>query len=119
VSGGRMTTASPARTPRSSWRSSFSVMPGFTVRCCTLSSAITNTTGAPSRSTTALAGTRTPCGLSFPPALACSRKLTRTPISGTMRGSFCLRATRTFTVALPRSAVGTMAITSAGIFQSG
>ena len=40
-------------------------------------------------------------------------------MSGTMRGSLDLSAMRTFTVALLRSAVGTMAITSAGIFHSG
>ena len=40
-------------------------------------------------------------------------------MSGTMRASFCFSATRTLTVALPRSAVGMIAITSAGIFQSG
>ena len=44
---------------------------------------------------------------------------TRTPMSGTMRGSFWSSATRTLTVALLRSAVGMMAITCAGIFQSG
>ncbi|KAG1435950.1 hypothetical protein G6F56_013762 [Rhizopus delemar] len=72
-----------------------------------------------SRCTTAPAGTRTPCGVLAACGCACSRKLTRTPISGTMRGSFTFSATRTFTVALPRSAVGMMAITSPGIFHSG
>ena len=54
-------------------------------------------------------------GLSF----SSSRKDTRTPMSGTMRGSFDFSAMRTFTVALARSAVGMIAITSAGILQSG
>ena len=50
---------------------------------------------------------------------ASSRNDTRTPISGRMRGSFRSIAIRTFTVALLRSAVGMMAITCAGIVQSG
>jgi len=53
-------------------------------------------------------------------ALGCSlRNDTRTPMSGRTRGSFCLRPTRTLTVALVRSAVGMMAMTSDGISQSG
>ena len=38
---------------------------------------------------------------------------------GTTRESFCSIATRTFTVALPLSALGTIAITWDAIFQSG
>ena len=48
-----------------------------------------------------------------------SRNDTRTPMSGRMRGSFWSSATRTLTVALLRSAVGMIAITCAGMFQSG
>ena len=75
----------------------------------------------PSRVATASAGTDTPTGTaaSAPAGGASSRKATRTPMSGTTRSSRSSRAMRTFTVALLRSAVGTMAITSAGIFQSG
>ena len=40
-------------------------------------------------------------------------------MSGTMRESFVPSAMRTFTVALLRSAVGMMAMTEPGIFQSG
>ena len=40
-------------------------------------------------------------------------------MSGTMRSSLALIAIRTFTVALLRSAVGMIAITSPGILQSG
>ncbi|CAM5257793.1 hypothetical protein RLIN73S_05868 [Rhodanobacter lindaniclasticus] len=68
----------------------------------------------------ALAGTSTPLGAVAASCFACcSRNDTRTPISGTTRGSFFSSATRTLMVALPRSAVGTMAMTWAGIFQSG
>src|SRR5262249_26847952 len=48
-----------------------------------------------------------------------SRKVTFTAMSGRMRGSLCLNPMRTFTVAFSRLAVGTMAITEAGMFQSG
>ena len=57
--------------------------------------------------TIACGGTSTPRG-----AAAAARRLlaarndTRTPMSGTRRASFCSSATRTLTVALPRSAVG-------------
>ncbi len=40
-------------------------------------------------------------------------------MSGRMRGSFFAMAIRTLTVALFRSAVGMVAITEPGIFQSG
>jgi hypothetical protein len=84
-----------------------------------LPSSTTNTTDLPSRCTIAEAGTSTPFGAGADGCALLSRNDTRTPMSGTMRSSFCSSATRTLTVALPRSAVGTMAITCAGIFQSG
>ena len=69
---------------------------------------------------TASAGTLTPAATGAASAAgAGSRKDTRTPMSGTMRGSRSRKAMRTFTVALLRSAVGTIAITSAGMRQSG
>ena len=48
-----------------------------------------------------------------------SRKDTRTPMSGTIRSSLLSIPIRTLTVVLERSAVGMMAITCEGIFQSG
>jgi hypothetical protein len=79
----------------------------------------TNAASPPSRWTIARAGTRTPRFGSAVASAAFSRKLTVTPMSGTMRAVLAFSATRTLTVALPRSAVGMIAITSAGIFQSG
>src|SRR5690606_10335506 len=118
--GGSTTTVSPGARPETTSRSSPDLAPASTLRSSTLFSApTTNTASAPSRCTTAAAGTRTPRLGSLPASGAFSRKLTVTPMSGTMRASFSFSATRTLTVALPRSAVGMMAITSAGIFQSG
>ncbi len=69
---------------------------------------------------TASAGTSTlGAGGAAPAAGLLSRKPTRAPMSGTIRSSFALIAMRTFTVALLRSAVGMIAMTSPGIFQSG
>ena len=65
------------------------------------------------------AGTSTPAAAFGALTRVLSRNPTRTPMSGTIRGSFCLMAMRTFTVALLRSAVGMIAMTSPGIFQSG
>ena len=56
------------------------------------------------------------------PALASTserRNRTLTPMSGRIRGSSCLKPTRTSTVAFWRSAVGIIVITCAGISQSG
>ena len=58
-------------------------------------------------------------GFSGARALASSRNFTLTAMSGRMRGSFCLKPMRTLTVAFSRLAVGTMAITEAGMVQSG
>src|SRR5215467_7805095 len=52
-------------------------------------------------------------------ALPSSRNLTLTAMSGRMRGSFSLTPMRTLTVAFSRLAVGTTAITLAGMVQSG
>lgn len=74
--------------------------------------------GSPSARRIEREGTHTPVGFGAPGA-AFSRKLTRTPMSGTIFASRSFSAMRTFTVALLRSAAGMIAITSAGIFQSG
>src|SRR5215510_11406184 len=54
-----------------------------------------------------------------PFALPSSRNLTLTAMSGRMRGSFSFTPMRTLTVAFSRLAVGTTAITLAGMVQSG
>ena len=53
-----------------------------------------------------------------PPSVS-SRNVTLMPMSGRMRGSFCLKPMRTLTVAFSRLAVGTMAMTEAGMVHSG
>ena len=101
--------------------------PRVTWRCCTASAANTNTVPVlPATAVTASAGTSTGGALALAarrappgPGPAGSRKDTRTPMSGTMRRSRDLMAMRTFTVALLRSAVGMMAMTSPGILHSG
>ena len=52
-------------------------------------------------------------------ALASAKKFTFAAMSGRIRGSFVSRAIRAFTVALSRFAVGMIAMTEAGISQSG
>src|SRR5439155_4720630 len=114
--GGDRTMRSPSRSPVRIWRSPPPLWPSVAARRWTRSSAYTNTTPlSPPCARTAAEGTSTPTG--GPAAGPGLRKDTRTPMSGTMRGSFCLSATRTLTVALLRSAAGMIAITSPGIFQ--
>ena len=119
--GGDSTTRSPADRPLRTWRSGPTLRPSVTERRCTLSSAKTKTMPALPSTRTAAAGTSTPAAPAggAPGADGALRNDTRTPMSGTMRRSFCRSATRTFTVALLRSAEGMMAMTSPGIFQSG
>ena len=50
---------------------------------------------------------------------SCSRNVTFAAMSGRMRGSLRFTAMRTLTVAFSRFAVGTIAITAAGMVQSG
>src|SRR5439155_3948346 len=113
--GGATTTRSPARRPLVISRSAPTVWPGVTLRRSTLPSTYTKT--LPSLRT-ASTGTRTPDATAGV-VDAAPRNATRTPMSGTMRGSFEGIAMRTLTVALLRSAVGMIAITEPGIFQSG
>src|SRR5690606_30823149 len=122
--GGSRTTSSPGARPDTTcaWPPPAGAV--RTGRSSARPSAVaTNTTSRPSRVAIAAAGTRTPRGAPSPSPSAApasrSRKLTVTPMSGTIRGSFSRSAMRTLTVALPRSAVGMIAITSAGILQSG
>src|SRR5438094_599463 len=116
-SGSSTTTRSPARRPLVISRSAPTVWPGVTLRRSTLPSTYTKT--LPSLRT-ASTGTRTPDATGAAGVVdAAPRNATRTPMSGTMRGSFEGIAMRTLTVALLRSAVGMIAITEPGIFQSG
>lgn len=118
--GGSTTTVSPADTPDTTCLSLPMSMPVFTSRRATwLSLPRTKTRLVPSRCSSDATGTRTPFGVFCCCAVAFSKKLTRTPMSGTMRASLTLSATRTLTVALPRSAAGMIAITLAGMRQSG
>src|SRR5664280_981372 len=118
--GGDSTTRSPAFTPSgTSFIVPTSCVAGVTACCTALPPSTTKTTPRPSRCAIACAGTSTPLSACVAAGAFGPRKDTRTPMSGTMRASFCSSATRTLTVALPRSADGTMAITWAGIFQSG
>src|SRR5437879_1157477 len=114
-------TASPALTPASTWRASPTMPPSVTERRSALRSRNTKTMSVPPSLRTAVVGTSTPRGCCCDGAAGflSSRNETRTPISGTMRGSLRSRPMRTFTVALERSAVGMMAMTCEGIFQSG
>src|SRR5690606_5029730 len=98
VAGGSSTTASPADSPDSTCRPPLpTARPVSTARRSTSSPspASTNTTASPSRSTIAAAGTRTPRGAASCAACGFSRKLTATPMSGTMRSSFSSSAMRT------------------------
>src|SRR5262245_61752841 len=118
-SGGDSTTRSPSRRPLCTCCRPPTVCPNVTLRRSTLPSAYTNTTPMAPSARTDSAGTRTP-DVSCAGRAGCgSKKATRTPMSGTMRGSLSLMAMRTLTVALLRSAVGMMAITSPGILHAG
>ena len=86
-------------------------MPRFTATCVTLPSLTTNTTLAPSRSTTAAGCTavravRSDSGVSF------SRNATLALISGRMLASVSTKRILTSTVALARSTVGTVRLTT-------
>src|ERR1019366_74255 len=109
VGGGRRTISVPLARPPTRLKSPYAA-PALIACAYARPPSMTNTTLCPSRSTTAEAGTSTPAGGEPAAAvgvfawLAESRNDTRTPMSGRIRGSFCSMATRTFTVALLRSA---------------
>ena len=118
------TTRAPAASPVDRAQLAELLAAGFTGRAAPRSPSTTNTTlPAVALRRSLPPGTSTP---SWPAALAPAarrfglQETTRArPCPGTMRGSFWSSATRTLTVALLRSAVGMIAITWAGIFQSG
>jgi peptide deformylase len=113
-------TRSPALSPALIIDSSFPLLLTVTARRSALPLCTTITTSLPSFCWMALAGTiiSVPVGAVWALAASVSRNATFTLISGKMRLSSLSNPTRTFTVDFWRSAVGIIAMTLQGIFQS-
>ena len=124
ASGGASTTRSPARTPLRTWRSAPNVWPSVTRRALHLAVGVDEHD--------ALVAVRAhrlgrhaarPAGGAAVPGAGGGSGLeeghAHAHVRHDARDRVCLSAMRTFTVALLRSAVGMIAITSAGSFESG